>query len=125
MQKAGRPGSSGGSWDSKRRRIGLSEFTGMDISEAERLIEASPDHRLLRRVPPPSRWALIPAASETRRAVFVDVETTGLDQDSDEVIELALVPFEYERDSGRIVGVEESKMLSALRQPSRPIPPDS
>ena len=38
----------------------------------------------------------------------------GADQDTDEVIELALLPFEYERDTGAIVRDEEA----ALRLPS-------
>jgi DNA polymerase-3 subunit epsilon len=97
----------------------------MDLSEAERLLAASPDHRVLRRVPPAAEWNLGPANDETRRAVLVDTETTGLDQDIDEVIELALLPFEYERDTGRIVSVDEAKALSALREPSFSIPAEA
>lgn len=96
----------------------------MNLTEAERLIEASPAHRLLRRVPPVSAWALPRAGAELRRAVFVDTETTGLEE-RDEVIELALVPFEYERDTGKIVAVDEATALSAFRQPSFPIPAES
>lgn len=75
----------------------------MDLSEVVRLIEASPDFRLLRRVPQPLHWPLQNANGEVRRGVFVDTETTGLDPDTDEVNELALLPFEYERDTGMIV----------------------
>jgi hypothetical protein len=46
----------------------------------------------------PADWPLAIARGETRRGVFIDTETTGLDLDTDEVIELALMPFEYERD---------------------------
>lgn len=97
----------------------------MDLKDAELLIEQSPEYRLLRRVPPPATWNLDPAGSDIRRAVFVDTETTGLDHDTDEVIELALLPFEYERATGRIVRVDEANALSALRQPSFPIPEES
>lgn len=97
----------------------------MDVSEAARLIEASPDFRLLRRVPAPGAWPLKAATTETRRGVFVDTETTGLDLDTDEVIELALLPFEYERESGRLVRVDTDAALDGLRQPSLPIPPES
>jgi DNA polymerase III subunit epsilon len=86
----------------------------MDITDAARLIEANPDFRLLRRVPAPSNWPLASASGETRKGVFVDTETTGLDQDTDEVIELALLPFEYERDTGAIVRVDQGTALSAL-----------
>jgi DNA polymerase-3 subunit epsilon len=97
----------------------------MDSEEAARVIEASPDFRLLRRVPAPGAWSLKKAVVETRRGVFVDTETTGLDPDTDEVIELALLPFDYERDTGAIVSVDQDAALSAFRQPSFPIPPGS
>lgn len=93
----------------------------MDFEEAARQLSGSNDYRILRRVPDVSRWGLRPASGETRRAVLVDTETTGLD-DSDEVIELALLPFEYERDTGRIVSVDQQAALSAFRQPAAPIP---
>lgn len=95
-------------------------MSAMDIAEAERVLEASPDHRILRRVPPVSAWVTKSNAAETRRAVFVDVETTGLDQDIDEVIEIALVPFDYDRRTGEIVRVHED--YSSFRPPSFPIP---
>lgn len=94
----------------------------MHITEAERLLAASHDHRVLKRVPPVSAWRTTAGAGETRRAVFLDVETTGLDQDVDEVIELAMVPFDYDRHTGEIVRIDEPAMLSAFRQPSFPIP---
>lgn len=95
----------------------------MDLTDAAHLIEASPDFRLLRRVPDPAAWPLQSASGETRLGDFVDTETTGLDPDVDEVIELALLPFEYERDTGAIVRVATDVALSAFRQPSFPIPP--
>lgn len=97
----------------------------MDLAEAERLIRSSPAHRLLCRVPAPADWAFSPAKGEIRRAVLVDTETTGLDQDLDEVIELAVLPFEYERQTGRIVSVQEAEALSAFREPSRSIPEEA
>src|SRR4029078_5378779 len=87
--------------------------------------EASPDFRVLRRVPAPAAWPLSSARGETRRGVFVDTETTGLDPDVDEVIELALLPFEYERDTGAIVSIDQDAALSGFRQPSFPIPRES
>jgi DNA polymerase-3 subunit epsilon len=97
----------------------------MNLIEAERILDASPDHRVLRRIPPVARWTLKPSSANLRRAVFVDVESTGLNLDSDEVIELALLPFDYDRDAGEIVAIDEAKALEAFRQPSFPIPPAS
>ena len=97
----------------------------MDLADAARIIEANADFRLLRRVPAPRNWAAPKTSGQTRRGVFVDTETTGLDPDRDEVIELALLPFDYDRDTGAIVGVDKDGALSAFRQPSFPIPPES
>src|SRR5262245_22758659 len=98
---------------------------GMNLLRAERLLSQSPDYRVLRRVPVASEWRLATSAGDKRRAVLVDTETTGLDQDKDEVIELALLPFEYDFESGRIVSVDEVEALSAFREPSFPIPAEA
>lgn len=97
----------------------------MDLLEAERVLAAHPDFRLLRRMPPPASWPLATTHTDLRRAVFVDTETTGLDHDADEVIELALLPFEYNRETGAIVRVDEANAYCGLRQPSKPIPAES
>lgn len=94
----------------------------MDLNEAERLLGASPDHRVLKRIPLVSDWTLPPAGETVRRAVYVDVESTGLNQDTDEVIELALLPFDYDPHTGAIVRVLENEAFCGFRQPSFPIP---
>jgi DNA polymerase-3 subunit epsilon len=53
-------------------------------------------------------------------AAFVDVETTGLDHRSDEVVELAIVLFAYDRSTGRILDIIDN--YTGLRDPGRPIP---
>src|SRR5690606_1512377 len=55
-----------------RRRLDCGTRSGcyggvMNLEDAERLIAASPDHRLLKRVPPVSAWGL-PSATEIGRA---------------------------------------------------------
>jgi len=52
----------------------------------------------------------------------VDVETTGFDPARDRIIEFCGVPFEYERDSGRILAVAPAETF--LEDPDRPIPPE-
>jgi DNA polymerase-3 subunit epsilon len=82
-------------------------------------LEASGAYRVLRRLAP--RAPVTPPADVvTRRGLFVDVETTGLDPVRDEIIELAMVPFTYGLD-GQVYSVGEA--FQQLRQPSRPIPP--
>lgn len=50
---------------------------------------------------------------------FIDVETTGLDACRDEIIELAIVLFAYNRKTGRITGIVDE--YTGLREPSVPI----
>ncbi|NLN28093.1 MAG: hypothetical protein GX161_07730 [Firmicutes bacterium] len=54
------------------------------------------------------------------KAALIDVETTGLDRQRDEVVELAVVLFLYDRTTGRIVDVLDE--YTSLRDPGRPIP---
>lgn len=82
-------------------------------------LDASPDYRVLRRFVPPARYHE-GDGSPTARGVVVDVETTGLDAARDRIIEFCGVPFEFEKESGRILGVGEA--VSCLEDPGRPIP---
>jgi DNA polymerase-3 subunit epsilon len=97
----------------------------MDTSEAEAALRHSPDFRILQRVPPIEAWPRQQNVGDIRRAVFVDTETTGLDPETDEVIEIALLPFDYDRASGSIVRIDPANAYASLREPSRSIPPQS
>lgn len=94
----------------------------MDVTEAERVLAASPDHRVLKRIPAVAEWRLSAAGAAVRRGVYVDVESTGLNLESDEVIELALLPFDYDPHTGAITRVHEGEAYCGFRQPSFPIP---
>ncbi|NLG78812.1 MAG: EVE domain-containing protein [Firmicutes bacterium] len=54
-------------------------------------------------------------------AGFVDTETTGRDHDTDEIVELALVLFAFDRNTGRIMGIVDEYV--GLREPAVPIHP--
>lgn len=56
-------------------------------------------------------------------AGFVDVETTGLSPQTEEVVELALVLFAFDREAGAIVRVVDTYV--GLRDPGKPIPPEA
>ncbi|MCI3135389.1 3'-5' exonuclease [Phenylobacterium aquaticum] len=80
-------------------------------------LEESGAYRVLRRITTPIS-SLEPLAPGCRRGLYVDVETTGLDPDRDEILELAMVPFAYSL-AGEVVAVGEP--FQGLRQPAGPI----
>jgi len=89
-----------------------------DLDELARLLEESGDFRVLRRLKL-SELIKQSDGSKTRTGIFLDVESTGLDTRTSEIIEVGLMPFEYCSD-GRIVSV--GKPLHQLNEPSDPIP---
>ncbi len=80
-------------------------------------LAASGRYRIQRRLRPRPKLD-VPVGTELKQALFVDVESTGLDHQSDEIIELAMVPFTYGAD-GQIYEVKEP--FQRLNQPSKPI----
>lgn len=79
-------------------------------------LEATGTYRVLRRLNP--RTITGEPTPGARLALFVDVETTGLDPRKDEIIELAMVPFWYGAD-GSVIGCGEP--FQSFSEPSRPI----
>jgi DNA polymerase-3 subunit epsilon len=82
-------------------------------------LRATGRYRVLERLEPRPHYHT-PDGTDTRWALFVDVETTGLDAATDAIIELAALPFEFDPKSGRIFRVDPA--LAWLEDPQRPIP---
>jgi len=97
-------------------------------TEAERLetmaleLASQPGYRVLRRLDPAYAGGRPIHAGNIRRAAIVDVETTGTDPKVDQLIELAVIVFEYEAATGQVGPVVGR--FSGLEDPGRPIPPE-
>lgn len=98
----------------------------MTLTEAAQQLQDSGEYRVLRRVPPIREWPLQPSRGPeiTVRACIVDTETTGL-SDTDEVCELAILPFDYDKETGGVVAVHVDQALGKFCQPSIPIPAEA
>jgi len=91
-----------------------------DIAKYEAMaaqLEDTGQYRVLRRLRPGQ--SANPSSDRTRRAVFIDIESTGLDPKSDETIEIGLVPFEYDTE-GQITSVLSA--YQSFQEPSTSIP---
>ncbi len=97
----------------------MSQDTTDDLPRMAQALDRSGDYRVLRRLVP--RDAFTPVANQEpfKIGVLLDVETTGLDAKTDEVIELGMVKFAYCAD-GRVAHVIDS--FGSLNEPANSIP---
>lgn len=81
-------------------------------------LEATGDYKIIKRLKPKSTY-WNDTGSQKKIGIFLDTETTGLDAATDKIIELAMVPFEFDA-AGRIYKVLPE--YNALNDPGIPIP---
>ena len=62
-----------------------------------------------------------PGATELRRGLYVDYETTGFSSEHDAVVELAMLPFTYTL-AGTVVEVLHDEAQAHRNDPGRPLP---
>lgn len=92
----------------------------LSIETAVAVLTESPDFRVLRRFVPAAAYRQ-PNVPGLKQGLYVDVETTGLNTETDRIIELAIQPFQYDAD-GNVYAVEEGEAW--LEDPGIPIPPE-
>lgn len=92
------------------------------ISDAVTLLDESPDYKVIRRIAPRKAFANNDGQS-LLKGVVVDTETTGTNPDQDAIIELGMVSFEFDPQTGLAYNVLDT--FDELEDPGYPIPPDS
>ncbi|MCY0093251.1 3'-5' exonuclease [Hoeflea ulvae] len=95
-------------------------YPNLNLEELVDRLEATGDFRVLRRLKL-SEHIEPSDSSRNRTGMFLDVESTGLDVGTSEILELAIMPFEYGAD-GRVVSVGQP--LHQFNEPATSIPPE-
>jgi DNA polymerase-3 subunit epsilon len=90
----------------------------MQPSEMIAALEAAGDYRVLRRLKPRDMFTTADPDQERRIGVLIDLETTGLDVDADEVIEVGMVKFSYFPE-GHVVQVVDT--FVSFNEPTKEI----
>ena len=94
--------------------FGLNEIVSPNI------VVSDDDWRVIRRMKIPNRFNN-PRGGPVKHGLVIDVETTGLSLENDDIIQLAMLPFDYEVATGRIIDVHRDQAVEALREPAVPI----
>ena len=90
----------------------IKEIVNTDINISE--------WKLIRKLHLPEKYN-DPSGGEIKKGIVLDVEATGLSIGHDDVIQLALLPFEYEVSSGKILNIQKEDAFDGLREPKIPI----
>ena len=93
----------------------------MTPEQCAELLDQHPDFKVLRRLNPKTEFAPQAQGLAVSRGIVLDTETTGLSSETDRVIELGMLLFEFDPTTGLIYRVLE--VFDELEDPGFPIPP--
>lgn len=79
----------------------------MDLEKLANILSADPNYRVLRRLKTGKDYAPLPEGTLSK-GIVVDTETTGLDSNSDKIIEIGLVVFEYDPVTGQPIRITDA-----------------
>src|SRR5947208_2705266 len=85
-----------------------------DLEQLASILEASDEYRVLRRLRA-REFYREPDGQETKVGVVLDVETTGLNDAEDKIIELGMVAFEFAPSTGQVYRVR--RRFDAFQDP--------
>ncbi len=90
------------------------------LLELVQYVDSLPQYKVLRRLPEPDSYGDV---SQSIRVLVIDTETTGVDHNTDKIIEIGAVLVEADPETGQIGRVINT--YSGLEDPGFPIPPQS
>ena len=92
-----------------------------EVESMAKTLSAHPDYKVLRRLQPCLDYGPAAPGAVTRRVLVLDTETTGLDQRTEQIIELAMLAVDVDVETGLPVGPVE--IYEDFEDPGKPIPP--
>lgn len=96
--------------------------TKAELENLAQILEAHPDFKVTRRFVERDGYSF-PDGRELAKGVVIDTETTGLDLGEDKIIEIGMVAFEFDRETGEVFRILDT--YNGLEDPKIPIPTDS
>lgn len=99
----------------------MHDWLSPDAEHAAAILEAHPDYRILRSLPPLDLLPLPEPEGKLRTAAILDTETTSLDPTTGHIIELAICQVTFDA-RGRIVAI--GPVHDWLEDPGYPLPPE-
>jgi DNA polymerase-3 subunit epsilon len=103
-----------------------SDFANMRdgaLTAAAHLLESSSEYQILRKLKERSSYFPRAENEKVKFGVILDTETTGFKTYSDVLIEIGMIKFEYNEESGQVFNVVDT--FDELEAPGFPIPHES